>query len=229
MKKTVLLASAAVFALCAGAASAAPGVTSKGSNHFAHHVVHHASPPSVVLWDQDSDDSGIGLVSQNFESSFDQYDAQAADDFTVPQHGRWTVKEVDTTGVYFNGSGPAPSVHVTFYDDAGGLPGAAIADFPSVVPASDDFGSFAIKLPSKVKLRKGTYWVSVYVNMDFAAGGEWGWENTSTAQNGSPAAWRNPGDGFATGCTDWSQENVCIAAGQGPDHLFVLRGKSKGG
>lgn len=225
MKKSVLFASAAVFALCAGAASAAPGVTSKGSNHFARHTAHHS--PSAVLWDQDTDDSGIGLVSQNFESSFDAYDAQAADDFVVPEGEKWSVKEVDATGVYFNGSGPAATVHVAFYKNKGTLPGKVVADFPAVAPSGDDFGSFTIKLPSKVKLKTGTYWVSVQANLDFGAGGEWGWENTATLQNGSPAAWRNPGGGFGTGCDDWTAENTCIVAGQGPDHLFVLKGKSK--
>ena len=39
-----------------------------------------------------------------------------------------------------------------------------------------------------------------------------------------PAMWRNPGDGFETGCTDWGVENICIADGEG-DHMFTLKGK----
>ena len=78
-------------------------------------------------------------------------------------------------------------------------------------------GSFVIQLASAVTLREGRqYWVSVQVNMDFGVGGEWGWETRNT-KNGRPAAWRNPGDGFGTGCTTYAVESVCI--GGGPDHM----------
>ena len=73
--------------------------------------------------------------------------------------------------------------------------------------------------------KPGTYWVSVQANMDFALGGEWGWE-TSTVTNGSPAAWQNPGDGFGTGCTSWGVEIVCVPVG-GPDKMFALKGKAQ--
>jgi hypothetical protein len=48
---------------------------------------HGAAPVSIpdtgVVYSQNGTDSGIGIVSQNFESSFDIYDAAAADDFVV--------------------------------------------------------------------------------------------------------------------------------------------------
>ena len=227
MTKTVLLASAAMLALSMGGASAAAPTMVHNNGKALHHK-NLGNRSLSVLYDQTSNDSGIGIVSQNFESSFDIYDAQAADDFTVPAGTIGTVKEVDATGVYFNGSGPANSENVTFYKNSHGAPGDVVAEFDGVVGA-DSFGSFAIDLGKGHKFKGGkhgkTYWVSVQANLDFSAGGEWGWENQTTSE-GNAAMWVNAGDGFATGCTTYSQENVCIPDGQG-DHMFTLRGKSK--
>jgi len=222
MTKSVLLATAAVFAMSAGIASAAgthPSATTAGSHVKAQPLKAHG--PAGVLYDQNNNDGGIGIVSQNFEVTFDAYDAQPADDFVVPEGHKWKVSEVDVTGVYFNGSGPAVSENVTFYKDKGGHPGKVVAEYDGVAGV-DSFGSFAISIP-KTKLKAGHYWVAVQANLDFQAGGEWGWENQSTSE-GTATQWENPGDGFATGCTTWAQENVCIPDGQG-DHMFALRGK----
>ncbi len=204
-----------------GVASAGPSVSTVGSGSL-------ASAPDVgpsaltVLYDQNGTDSGIGLSSQNFETANDVFDTNAADDFLVPNGVAWKIQEVSVTGVYYNGVGLAVSQNVTFYKHALGLPGAVVATYNNVVGVDDGLGSFRIKLPTALKLKKGHYWVSVQVNMDFPSGGQWAWENQTTAA-GSPAAWRNPGNGFATGCTVYAVENVCAPSGQG-DHIFKLRG-----
>jgi len=215
----MLLAASAVLALTGGAFAAGhPGATHHGmAKQFAHSPTNRGLH---VLYDQNDSDDGIGIVSQNFESSFDQYDAQAADDFTV-SGGKWKVKEVDVTGVYFNGSGPATSENVTIYKDKNGHPGKVVSA-QTVTGSDSGFGSFVMPIDT-VKLKPGHYWVSVQANLDFFAGGEWGWENRTT-DNGDPAQWLNAGGGFASGCTDWGQENQCIADGQG-DHMFTLKGK----
>ena len=82
--------------------------------------------PNVVLYDQYDNAGGTSLVAQDFESSFDAYDAEGADDFVVPSGETWNVDEVDILGVYFNGPGPSDSFHVFIYADAGGLPGANV-------------------------------------------------------------------------------------------------------
>jgi hypothetical protein len=223
MKKTSLLAAAAVLALTSGFASAAPSAAV--SSHGALRVV-PAQNPDAVLYDQMDNDSGIGITSQNFEASLDIYDNMGADDFKVPTGFIWKVSEVDVAGVYYNGAGPAASVHVAFYKSKGGLPSKLVADFPAeVYTDSTGFGSFNIKLSSKAKLKAGKYFVGVAANMDFGVGGQWGFE-TRSVQSGDPAAWQNPGDGFGTGCTTWGVESVCIVAGQGPDKMFRIIGKS---
>jgi hypothetical protein len=226
MTKIVLAATATAVALSAGGiAFAAKPVTA-----FTHHArAHQVSRPAIdrslgVLYDQSNNDSGISTVSQNFESTFAAYDAQAADDFTVPANTTWLIREVDVMGVYFNGSGPAISKNVYFYKDKKGLPGRLVAEY-DFMPGYDNSGSFVIRFSKSLKLKAGKYWLSVVANMPFFMGGEWGWENQSTSE-GSSAVWRNPGDGFATGCTNWTRETVCIPNGQG-DHMFTLRGKSR--
>jgi hypothetical protein len=220
MTKTVLLASAAIFALSAGA-SAATHPTAVATHAQAHQIV-SAAPGSTTLYDQNNNDNGVGLVSQNFESTFDAYDAQAADDFQVPSGHKWKVKEVDVTGVYFNGSGPATSVNIFVYKNKGGLPnGAPKVECDNLNIAQDNGGSFVIKIPKscKISLKAGTYWLSVQANLAFSQGGEWGWEGNAV-QTGNAYAWQNPGGGFGL-CTTWGTE--CL--GYGPDFMFALKGK----
>src|SRR6476469_9505569 len=104
MTKTALLASAAGLALPVGSASAASHValTNKGSNHFARHVVHSTPRGLQTLVDQNESDTGIAILSQNFDSSQSVYDSTGADDFSVPKGATWIITEVDVTGVYFN-------------------------------------------------------------------------------------------------------------------------------
>ena len=208
--KQLVLATAAILAC--GLASAAPTAAGHGK------VVAPMATAAGTIYSQNGTDSGIGIVSQNFESSFDIYDARAADDFKVTKA---TASEVDVTGVYFNGAGLAVSENVTYYKTKKGLPGKLIKDYPGLSGTDSGTGSFTIKHP-KTAL-KGQVWASVQANMDFSVGGEWGWENQTTVV-GSPAAWINPGDGFATGCTKYTAETTCIPDGQG-DHMFTVKGK----
>jgi hypothetical protein len=185
---------------------------------------HLARPaaPSVVLYDQYDNDSGIGVVSQNFEAANDPFDSTLADDFVVPSGQTWNINEVDVAGQYFNGPGPAASVNVVFYSDSSGLPGSAVATRNNLAP-TDTAGAFVIPIPSAVTLGAGTYWVSVQANMDFTPNGEWGWENR-TVQSNSGAAWQNPGNGFGTGCTTWGRMTTCIPTAGGPDLVYRLAG-----
>jgi len=226
MSTTAFLAAAAVLTLSAGSAYAASHPVADHVHAVSKIAKFKATNRALsVLYDQNGTDSGIGIVSQNFETSFDAYDDRAADDFTVPVGTKWTVNEIDVTGTYFNGSGPAVSENVTIYNDKGGKPGRAIDGLHSsmVVTGIDNgTGSFTMTLPTPVKLKPGTYWMAVQVNMDFGLGGEWGWENQTTVA-GTPAVWRNGGDGFGTGCVTFTTETTCIADGQG-DHMFTLKG-----
>jgi hypothetical protein len=222
MNKSLTLTAAAVLALAFGGASAATiqkSVSGKMAKPFVGGFA------GMVLYDQSGSDSGVAILSQNFESAFDAYDSTGADDFTVPAGMTWKVSAVNATGAYFNGSGLAVSEHVTIYKDKGGKPSAVVADFPGLMGKDNGTGSFSIKLPSTVKLKAGTYWISVQVDMDYGVGGEWGWEN-QTVVAGTAPMWINPGNGFQSGCTKWMNEATCVGQpGALGDHIFTLMGK----
>jgi hypothetical protein len=201
----------------------APAASATRSPQLAHRGMATAAPQSVggeIIHDQNDNDAGIPITSQNFETDLDAYDSSGADDFTLTET-RTKVTHVIVTGIYYNGYGPAVSETVTFYTDAGGLPGAVTARRTRT--GTDSAGSFVIQLGKRgPRLHAGTYWLGFVVNMDFQSGGQWGWE-TRTVQSGNPAAWRNPGGGFFS-CTEWDVLTKCFNAGEGPDFMFKLTG-----
>ncbi len=186
------------------------------------------SGPEAVLYDQTDNPGANSINSQDFETSFDAYDNQAADDFVIPSgDASWTIEQVEVAGVYFNGTGPAPAVNVFFYVDAATLPGTEVYSAIGLVP-TDVGGSFAIDLTTPAVLPAGTYWVSVQARMDFGVGGQWGWTER-TVQSNSASAWRNPGGGFGTPCTAWGPRVSSCAVGTDPDLIFRLNGTIGGG
>jgi hypothetical protein len=204
----------------------APAASAGRSPQFVHHGMAKAAPHGVagLLYSQNDNDAGVGLPSQNFETMFDAYDAQLADDFRVRSGHTWMIKNVTVTGVYYSGYGPARSETVYIYTDAGGLPGARIGR--RTTRGTDTRGSFSITFGRRIKVPAGANWVSVRVNMDFSVGGQWAWE-TRSVQSGKPASWRNPGDGFGTGCKRWGVMTTCIPSGEGPDLMFSLGGQPR--
>lgn len=167
MNKAILLSATAVVAVLTGGAPVA-----------AQPPLH---TPDTVLWNQNSNFGGT-LDSQNFTSGgcvSTSHSATAADDFVVPQGQTWHITEVDVTGVYLNGSGPASCAVVTFYtNNRKGKPGRVHRR-----PFALDCGggpNFHCVLPKGVKLPSGTWWVSVTPDCSFVDGcGQWGWtENT---------------------------------------------------
>jgi hypothetical protein len=175
------------------------------------------------LYNQNDNDTGVGVNSQNFESQYDIYDNSGADDFAVPTGTIWHVTSVDVTGVYYNGSGPCRDETVTFYKSSHGVPG--LVKKTVTVAGTDSGGSFNI--PVTVKLKGGAtkpkkYWVGVVCNMDFGVGGQWGWETRSVKGGKYNGKWQNPGNGFGTGCVTWMDVQTCV--GYGPDWMFAIEG-----
>ncbi|MCU0414617.1 MAG: T9SS type A sorting domain-containing protein [Ignavibacteriaceae bacterium] len=180
---------------------------------------------AVVLYDQTSGAGTNSLTSQNFEASFDAYDNQGADDFVVPAPG-WAIDLVENLGVYYNGTGPATSVNVFFYNNSGTLPGTLVEQRLNVIPSGGlATGSFVIPISPAVNLAPGTYWVSIQANLDFNVGGQYGW--TEHNPFNSPSAWQNPGGGFGTPCATWGARVATCAVGTAPytDFAFRLSGQ----
>ncbi len=227
MKNAVPLATVFAVGSCiaiSAAAATPPSVAPAFRLQKAPIIQHDAK--AKVLYDQTANGSGAAYVSQKFDSAHSTYDDQIADDFTVPAGKTWTVSEVDVVGGYSSPGGPAKSENVFIYKaTAKGLPKLKVMEFDKV-KGKDTSGSFAITLPQSVKLAPGTYFVSVQVNMSYATGGLWGWEDTAGSPTfGSPAAFKNPQNGFQTGCTKWTALNKCEAVG-GADMIFKLLGQS---
>jgi len=181
---------------------------------------------AVVLYDQTSGAGTNSLTSQNFETANDLYDNQGADDFVVPAPG-WAIDLVENLGVYYNGTGPANSVNVFFYNNSGGLPGTLVEQRLNVVPSGGlATGSFVIPISPAVNLSPGTYWVSIQANLDFSVGGQYGW--TEHLPVGFASAWQNPGGGFATPCATWGYRvATCAVVGTAgyDDYAFRLSGQ----
>lgn len=220
MTKTLLLAGAAALALSGNAyAAKAPstGVKAKPSRHFS------ALPGSVVLYSQSSALSNA-ISSQNFTSgTFTAYNDAAADDFVVPAGVTWKVKEVDVRYVQF-GSHDSTSMDVIFYNDGGGVPGTAAATC-----LGRDTGGYNIKLGKpkatkcKVKLKSGTYWVSVVANQNFSTDSQWYWAGHQPI-TGFNAQWQNPGGGFGI-CPTWCDASNVF--GYSADLSFTIKGSHK--
>lgn len=229
IRRTCTLAFAAVGLIAATAYGAQAGharPSISGPVTGVHAALPAPAAPDVILYDQTANAGLNGISSQNFESAYDTFDNQGADDFVVPGGQAWSVDHVDALGIYFNGAGPMASANVWFYADAGGLPGAQVYEALAVVPTSDSAGSIALDLPTPAVLPPGTYWVSVQANLDFAVGGQWGWTE-NTVQTNSESAWQNPLDGFVTGCTTWSARvSTCGVGGPDPDLSFALSGST---
>ena len=170
-----------------------------------------------------------GVVSNSYEYIYSDWNAEAADDFNVPESdGSWTVKSVDMVGFCRNldfdiiDCGNLDSATVRFYTSAGSIPGTEIysAEINTIAtgPLMDNNArTFTLDLPTPAVLTRGNYWISVQVNLDFSAG-DWLW-NERVVQSGQSFAFRNPGGAWGEGCTDW-----CGGHGYYPDLNFSLSG-----
>jgi len=75
-------------------------------------------------------------------------------------------------------------------------------------------------------LDSGTYWLALVSPMDHQPGAkQWYWRH-STRVTGTAAHWRNPGNGFTTGCTSWGAAHSCISLSNPIDLAFELFGTS---
>jgi len=184
-------------------------------------------PPPILLDHTDFSSGGNAMFSQNYESKYDAYDCQAADDFTVSPGEVWMIERVKVLGHYSALGGPAQYVDVFFYADTPGLPDVEVYRRENVSVLIESGGDLTFDLPVAAALPAGSYWLSVRAHMDYDADGQWYWE-TRTAASGASWAWRNPGDGFGRDCTIWRSGVFC----GGPNDsglLFALYGESVGG
>ncbi len=177
----------------------------------------------AVLYDQVNSANGSFILSQN--STDNQYDTQAADDFFVNLGSNsWQITAVEVVGRFTGGSGPASvtTATVEIFADAGGLPGYRLfAQTVQPISGTAATGNFFLPLSPPVRIASnGTYWVAVQAFQ--TTSWYWYWDERGT-QSQSASAWKNPSNGFSTGCLNWTALNQCFQ-NEGPDLLFRLYG-----
>jgi hypothetical protein len=195
------------------------------SNNFTFNHSSSVIPPQVdqvmdLLYDQTANSSGNAYTSQDFETAFDAYDNQAADNFTATDD--WNINQIVVAGQY-SAAGPAVGFNIYFYTDNAGMPGTEVYNAPSQPYTYDGgTGMFTINLNTPAALTAGNYWVSVQCRMDFGTAGQWYWGSV-IGSIGSVAKWQNPGGGFGTTCATWGDITSCISATE-TDLDFALYG-----
>ncbi|NAY91838.1 T9SS type A sorting domain-containing protein [Muricauda sp. JGD-17] len=167
-----------------------------------------------------------GIISSSPSQLFPDFGgalAQSADDFIVPSGSQWTVNNI----VAFGGANNSPSLTsatIVIYEDNGGAPGAVVYDSGAIAPSSEpNQTNLSLDLPEPVVLQEGTYWLSVYANLDFLPDAtQWFW-STQAGLIGNEANFRDSADLFGVGAIDWTSRS--IAFGTGPeDQVFQIFG-----
>lgn len=172
------------------------------------------APPNV-LWDQFNNVAGSDISSQDFidsDSSFNIYDTRAADDFEVPEGAIWRIERVNVLGIYDDTPDPIQSLNIVFYTNRGARPNEVIwyCNYVDILPDDILDPSFSTELPAPCMLTAGRYWVSVQADMLFVPNGQWFWFER-TVQDLGAAVWENPGNGFGTGCVNFTPLQGCGA------------------
>jgi hypothetical protein len=221
----MLLAASAALVLVAIGGAHAGGLPVLSVRQQPHHTILFQQRGAKLLYDQSDGDNVNAIRAENFESDLDSYDTEAADDFKVPAGETWKISEVYVAGNYFEGSRSADSFAVTFYENRMGKVGKPVKACMNAgyrYETQFDFGTEYITC--KVALTKGAYFVAIQANTVFSEGGEWGWLTNNTVRR-NPSVWRNPGDGYGTGCTDFAPTKTCIPDDEGGDFAFALLGR----
>ena len=205
----------------------------------------------VLLWDQTLGTIDSSAPDQDFETAYDAYDSEVADDFVITDPGGWIINEVRTIGshndfddggdppVITGQGGPTQSVHLTFYSDNAGLPGSAMPGCSFTNLTTDDqadgngdpSGTLFTLIPGGCTLPPGSYWMGYQAQQDFATQNQHFAAGSSDTITANQAAYQNPGDGFGTGCTTFGALNsTCgLSATAGPmDLVFVMFGEILG-
>jgi len=155
----------------------------------------------AVIYDQTGNPSAEGFIaSQDFETAYDVYDCQGADDFTVPTGETWVFDLVTVLGTLSAGI-PHDLANVYIYWDLDCFPEVALYSYMGVHALDDGAGNLEIPIPS-TSLAEGTYWISVQSASPFATYGQWYWGKQAAPTIACEAMWQNPGGGFA-GCLTW--------------------------
>jgi len=236
MKMTRSLALAITAALACGSAQA-DGPLSREAGNTSGTASFAEVPQGInILFDQTDLASGNGAPAQTFGGAFSAYDSQGADDFEFAEASGWTIQQLNFVITQSVATGVPASVNVAIHANSPGggdtdLPGAAVCSYTGLAPGQTGSPPSALNvaLPEPCIIAPGRYWVAMTANQEFGgANGQIFWSNR-TAQAFSEGVWRNPGDGFASGCTAFTPMTTCnVGGGTNPDFRFQVLGVTGG-
>jgi hypothetical protein len=173
-----------------------------------------AGSDGSILFNQITGNSSGSVPAQRFVPP-GPLDGEAADDFEVFDAQGWTISQFN----FEAGAASEPMVDIRVYPDDNGQPGEpALCSYNGI--GTDVHGGLGgrlrVPLPAPCVLGQGRYWVSL-VRSD-GPGMRWvaGTPNPFPPPFilGAHGHWRNPGDGYETGCTDWSDITTCLVEGE---------------
>lgn len=234
--RTTPFVSVLIFAMTTTVALAAPPQSMTQRQTTSHASTASISGGPVTLYDQTGNHSGWSFWAQDQEPANTIYSSEIADDFIVPVGG-WRITSVTTIANAWNSTqslivSPGP-MHVRIVGNtAGNRPDeTAVACGPfSALPISWNPATEAatIALPTACTLAPGHYWIVFQNRLDYGSDGV---TYSPWLRNGitnQPAVWRQPGNGFSSGCTNWNIIQNCNGPWQpaNPDLLFSLTGET---
>ncbi|MBN8480159.1 MAG: hypothetical protein J0L88_01070 [Xanthomonadales bacterium] len=190
----------------------------------------------AALYDQTSNNSGWGFWAQDQEPANAAFSSEIADDFIVPAGG-WRITSITTIANAYNATqklvvSPGP-MNVRILGNTGGnLPDEAnVACGPySALPINWNPTTevATITLPAACELAPGHYWLALSNRLDYGIEGVTYNPWLRDGVTNQPAVWRQPGNGFGSGCTNWAPLQSCNGPWQpaNPDLLFSLIGET---
>ncbi|MEQ9187306.1 MAG: T9SS type A sorting domain-containing protein [Cryomorphaceae bacterium] len=165
----------------------------------------------VELYSPVSPSTGAS-TAQDFEAAYDIYDAQGADDFIVPSGVTWYLDSIVLPGTYSPTAATTCGIQFSIHTDNSGEPGTVI--FGDTVNSDLDGngdGDITYVFSTPLAVSSGHYWLVANGRKNFAGGGgQWYWVRDVNS-TGHPGLWRNPGNGFGSGCTAWVPMYNCAA------------------
>jgi hypothetical protein len=182
------------------------------------HAVVTIQDDEDLLWDQMDRISKTAIRSVQYSANLAAYDAQAADDFELERAS--TITAVEVIGRFLSEpAGPSPRFRVEFHElplggrSALATPGKSVAVRSALALPSDSrlaAGPNRLSLPlsEPVSLEAGRYWISVQAEMGVSTANQWFWVY-QLPQTGVPFVYRNPGNAYGEGCTEWSAAIDC--------------------
>ncbi|HVV35817.1 MAG TPA: calcium-binding protein [Acidimicrobiales bacterium] len=184
-------------------------------------VVAPRASADSVLYDQfPVDPAGNAAIS--VDSPTDAFDSEGAADFVVPSGQTWNLSRV-VAAQFDSTTAGVDTIRVRIYTDAAGTPGSVLFDQTDASTGTGTpQGTETITLNPVIALSAGTYWLSLQA---IATQPSWYWGSADITA-GSLGMWRNPPDGFGTGCTNFSATSGCLSVGDNSlrDYEFQLVG-----